>query len=78
MRENSITVATQNWIFRQSSLFQNNRIHRSNEKVNQTTCFKFAEMPGTLAEPEDLDPRADGRRTYNRAGDRVPDKSNSH
>ena len=42
VRENSVKLTKLN--FSTSSLSQSNCILRSNEKVNQTTCFNFAEM----------------------------------
>ena len=44
VRENSITLATQNQVFRSSTLFQSNCIHRRNEQVKQATCFDFPVM----------------------------------
>ena len=63
MRENSITLATENWIFRSSSLFQSNCTHRSNE---QATCFYFLEMSWLLAEHKGRVLKAEGRVPYNR------------
>ena len=77
MRESSITLATQIWIFRPSSLFQSNCIHRSNEQVKQATCFYFPEMSWLLAEHKGLVLRAEGRGSHNRTAGRVLAKSNN-
>ena len=52
MREDSITLVTQNEFFLSSNLFQSNCIHRSNEQVKQATCFNFPEMPRLLTQHE--------------------------
>ena len=77
MRENSITLATQNWIFRSSSLFQSNCIHRSNEQIKQASFFNFPEMTWLLAKHDDSGLRAEGRGPYNQTPGRLPDKSNN-
>ena len=76
MRENSIRLATQNWIFRSLSLFQSNCIHRSNEQVKQATCFYFPETSWLLAEHKGRLLRAEGRDPCNRTAGRVLAKSN--
>ena len=77
MRENSITLMTQNWIFRSSSLFQSNCTHRSNEQVKRATYFYFPEMSWLLAEHKGRVLRAEGRSRYNRTKCRVLAKSNN-
>ena len=77
IRENSITLATQNWIFRSLSLFQSNCTHRSNEQVKQATCFYFPEMSWLLAEHKGQVLRAEGRGWYNRTAGAVLAKSNN-
>ena len=77
MRENSITLATQNWIFRSSSLFQSNYIHRSSEQAKQATYFYFPEMSWLLAEHNGRVLRAESRGSNSRTAGWLLAKSNN-
>ena len=68
MRENSVILATQSWIFWPSSFFQSNCIRRSYEKVIKVKCFNFTKMSWSHG--------AEGHGPYDRAGNWGPDKSN--
>ena len=57
--ENEITFATQNRIFRPSSLFQSNYLHGSNEKMNQATRFVEEKLMNAI-ETKDQGQRAEG------------------
>ena len=70
-------MATWNWIFLSSSLFQSNCIHRKNGQVKQATCCYFPEMWWFLAEQNGWVLRTEGRSRYNRTACRVLAKSNN-
>ena len=75
--ENSNTeLATQNWNFGSSSLYQSNCIHRSNEQVKQAACFYFQEMSWLPAEHKGQVLRTAGHVAYSRTAGRVLAKSN--
>ena len=75
--ENSNTeLATQNWNFWSTSLFQRNCSHRSNKQVKQATCFYFQEMSWLPAEHKGQVLRTEGQVPYSANAERVLAKSN--